>query len=108
MAWALSALPPLWRERRTMTPVLKADGLRLIPYGAEHDAKTVAWLNDPEIQRNFGLSRKLTVESHRSWIAANSCSLIWAIVRESDEHCGNVLLHPAATRRSAYLQIYLD
>ena len=91
-----------------MTPVLEAEGLRLIPYGAEHDAKTVAWLNDPEIQRGFGLARTLTLESHRAWIAANSSSLIWAIISESDEHCGNVLLHPAPARRSSYLQIYLD
>lgn len=69
--------------------------------------QTVTWLNDPELQRCFGLARKITLESHRAWLAANSSSLIWAIIGESHEHCGNVLLHPVATRRSAYLQIYL-
>jgi RimJ/RimL family protein N-acetyltransferase len=105
---ALCALPPSWKGRGTMTPALEAAGLRLIPYGAEHDVQTVAWLNDPELQRGFGLARKITLESHRAWLAANSSSLIWAIIGESHEHCGNVLLHPVATRRSAYLQIYLD
>ena len=91
-----------------MTPILEAVGLRLIPYDVEHDAQTVAWLNDPELQGDFGLGRKLTLESHRAWIAANSSCLIWAIINESHAHCGNVLLHPVATRSSAYLQIYLD
>jgi len=90
-----------------MTPIFEVEGLRLIPYSIDHDAQTVAWLNDPDLQGDFGIGRKLTLESHRVWIAANSSCLIWAIINESHAHCGNVLLHPAATRRSAYLQIYL-
>ncbi len=90
-----------------MTPVLEATAVRLLPYGPEHDAQTVAWLNDERMQRSFGLSRTITLASHRAWIVANKDVLIWAISGEADEHFGNILLQPVHSRRSAYLQIYL-
>ena len=77
-----------------MTPALETSGLRLLAYGPEHDAQTVAWLNDPEIQRSFGLARRLTNESHRAWVEANGDYLIWAIAGEKDEHFGNILRQP--------------
>ena len=87
-------------------PLLQSSSLRLIPYGAAHDEQTIRWLNDPGLQRSFGLSRKVTPESHRAWIEANPGTLIWAI-SDQERHLGNVLLHLEPARRSAYFQIYL-
>lgn len=90
-----------------MISTLEMDGLRLDPYAIKHDIQTVLWLNDPVLQRGFGLAREVTLESHRAWLAANRDILIWAIIDKEGEHCGNVLLHPVMTRRSAYLQVYV-
>ena len=90
-----------------MISTLEMDGLRLVPYASEHDIQTVLWLNDPVLQRGFGLAREITLESHRAWLAANEDILVWAITDEEGEHCGNVLLDPVMARRSAYLQVYV-
>lgn len=90
-----------------MISTLEIDGLRLVPYADEHDIQTVRWLNDPVLQRGFGLARQITLESHRDWLAANRDILVWAITDEGGEHCGNVLLHSVMARRSAYLQVYV-
>lgn len=90
-----------------MIRALVADGLRLVPYGDEHDAQTVQWLNDPQMQSGFGLTRKVALESHRAWLASNRDILVWAIMDSSGSHSGNILLHPEAGRRSAYLQVYV-
>jgi|GEM_PF-1304324 len=91
---------------KMQTPLLDMPKIQLIPYGKEHDALTVQWLNDPELQRDFGLSHLVTLESHRIWIEGNPDTRIWAIT-ESGVHLGNVLLQVNAGRRAAYLQIYL-
>lgn len=90
-----------------MIDTLEIDGLRLVPYAAEHDVQTVRWLNDPLLQRGFGLLREITLESHRAWRSANKDVLMWAITDEAGDHCGNVLLDPVMARRSAYLQVYV-
>ena len=90
-----------------MIDTLELDGLRLVPYSAEHDIQTVCWLNDPLLQRGFGLSREITLESHRTWRSANKHVLVWAITDAEGNHCGNVLLDPVMARRSAYLQVYV-
>ena len=91
---------------KLQAPVPGPIDFQVVPYGKEHDAKTVQWLNNAELQEDFGLSRTITVESHRAWVDANPKTLIWAITRES-RHLGNVLLDVNENRRSAYLQIYL-
>ena len=88
------------------TPALQTSGLHLVPYAAGHDAQTISWLNNPQMQRDFGLSRHITQKSHRAWLAANPDTLIWAITG-AGEHFGNVLLQATPSRRSGYLQIYL-
>jgi RimJ/RimL family protein N-acetyltransferase len=88
-------------------PALQTSELRLIPYAAEHDTQTIAWLNNPELQGTFGLSRRITRKSHRAWLAANPDILIWAITGKPGGHFGNVLLQTTPTRGSGYLQIYL-
>ena len=87
-------------------PVPGPRDFQLVPYGKEHDAQTVQWLNNAELRRDFGLSRPVTQESHRAWVERNPETIIWAIT-ESDVHLGNVLLKVKVGRRAAYLQIYL-
>jgi len=87
-------------------PVPGPIDFQLVPYGKEHDAQTVQWLNNAELQRDFGLSRPVTQGSHRAWVERNPETIIWAITRNS-RHLGNVLLDVNKNRRSAYLQIYL-
>lgn len=82
-------------------------GAMMIPYGPEHDRQTVQWLNDPEMRATFGLSRTITIESHRLWLDNSRNVIIWAIVDEHLLHVGNVLLHCVWAHRSAYFQIYL-
>jgi len=79
----------------------------LSPYNESHDAKTVEWLNSPELQKTFGLTRSVSRESHRKWIETAANSLIWAISTDVLGHCGNVLLHRNLHHHSAYFQIYL-
>lgn len=91
---------------KMQSPVPGPPDIELIPYSKEHDVQTVQWLNDAELQRDFGLSRPVTGESHRAWVEANPETRIWAIT-ESGVHLGNVLLQVNAGRRAGYLQIYL-
>ena len=80
---------------------------RLRPYGPEHDAATVVWLNSGELRSTFGFQGVITLESHRRWVEAAKDVRIWAIVDGRDLHCGNTLLHVNARHRSAYFQIYI-
>jgi len=93
-------------KMQSAPPISRAPGIQLVPYRSEHDARTVQWLNDPKLQKDFGLSRSVSKESHRTWVEANPETVIWAIT-ESGVHLGNVLLKVNLGRRSAYLQIYL-
>lgn len=88
-------------------PVLEKNHIRLIPYGQEHYRQTVEWLNSNELRETFGLTRLITLESHRQWIESSRDVLKWAIYDERHVYCGNVLLHCRLTHRSAYFQIYL-
>ena len=86
---------------------IEANGLRLAVYAPEHDVQTIEWLNDPALQQGFGLARQVTLDSHRAWREAHGEILMWAVMDDSGAHCGNLLLHPAVARRSAYLQVYI-
>ena len=88
-------------------PVLEKNHVRLVPYGREHDRQTVEWLNSNELRETFGLTRRITLESHRQWIESSPDVLKWAICDECQVHCGNVLLHCTWPHRSAYFQIYV-
>ena len=87
--------------------ILQTAGVKLVPYRPRHDARTVQWLNAPDIRMTFGISRPVTLASHRAWIEAAHGTLVWAINDAGDTHCGNVLLHCNARHRSAYFQIYI-
>src|SRR5260370_23138420 len=91
-----------------MTTVeLNAESVVLSPYARQHDRQTVAWLNTEELRNTFGITRDVTLESHRRWIEAAKDTLAWAIVIPERGHCGNALLHCNPSHRSAYFQIYL-
>lgn len=86
--------------------LLKSPAVSLIPYGQQHDAKTVEWLNNPGIRQTFGISRPVTPASHRAWIDSVRETLTWAMMVDG-MHCGNVLLHCNPRHRSAYFQVYI-
>ena len=79
----------------------------LQPYGPEHDAATVRWLNSGELRATFGFHGAISVESHRRWIEASPDTRIWAIVDSHGMHCGNTLLHVNARHCSGYFQMYI-
>ena len=83
------------------------DQVRLIPYGPEHDEQTVQWLNRSELRETFGISRAITLESHRRWLDSSPDVLIWAILDRRRAYLGNTLLHCNWPHCSAYFQIYL-
>lgn len=88
-------------------PAMSAAGVILVPYGTEHDKKTVTWLNDPELRRSFGITSPVTEASHRAWIEKNPQIWIWAIFDQDQNYCGNILVHSERRHASGYLQIYL-
>lgn len=79
--------------------------VELRPYDKTHVAKTVKWLQSPNIQENFGYVPDLTEEKHQIWLENNPEVLIWAI--HAPDYVGNVLLFPNKKHYSAYLQIYI-
>lgn len=79
----------------------------LQPYGPEHDAATVRWLDSGELRTTFGFRGAISVESHRRWIEASPDTYIWAILDARGVHCGNTLLHVNARHRSGYFQMYI-
>jgi len=86
---------------------LHAGHVLLSPYTEDHDAQTVEWLNSPELQQTFGISRVVSRETHRRWMEAAKNTIVWAILIDNVGHCGNVLLHCNDRHNSAYFQIYL-
>ena len=88
-------------------PLFENNIVRLITYCHEHDQQTVEWLNSSELRETFGLTRAITLESHRQWVEDSRDVLKWAIEDENQIHSGNVLLHCTWLHRSAYFQIYL-
>jgi len=80
---------------------------KLMPYTHEHDEQSVLWLNDPELQKSFGLCRRVTLETHRQWNEAQSDLLLWAILDPMGIHHGNISLRVNLRHMSAYFQIYL-
>lgn len=79
----------------------------LVPYAADHDEKTVGWLNSADLRATFGLRQMVSLESHRSWVNAAKDTQIWAIHDHSGNHVGNVLLKINHRHRSGYFQIYI-
>jgi RimJ/RimL family protein N-acetyltransferase len=87
---------------------LRSGPVRLVPHDPDQDALTVAWLNDPSVQRGFAIERTFTVEGHRAWLREHPEVHILPIVDDrGGGHVGNTLLTVNARHRSAYFQIYL-
>jgi len=79
----------------------------LQPYGPEHDATTVRWLDSGELRATFGFRGAISVESHRRWVEASPDTYIWAILDARGIHCGNTLLHVNVRHCSGYFQMYI-
>ncbi|WP_100401667.1 GNAT family N-acetyltransferase [Bacillus sp. FJAT-42315] len=81
---------------------------KLVPYTDNHHLKTVEWLNKPEVYESFGLTKKITIDSHSEWINSLRNTYIWAVYStDNDIHCGNLLLFYNPLHHSAFFQIYL-
>ncbi|QCJ40990.1 GNAT family N-acetyltransferase [Bacillus sp. S3] len=80
---------------------------RLIPYAECHHQQTVEWLNNPVVFKSFGLTKKVTIESHRQWIKSLNQTLIWAIFDSTNIYCGNILLFINPQHYSAFFQLYI-
>jgi RimJ/RimL family protein N-acetyltransferase len=83
-----------------------SESVTLAPWTDAHDARTVAWLNDPDIRATFGVTSTPTLEGHRRWKAAFAGLSAFAILAEG-AHVGNALLLRNDRHRSAYLQLYI-
>lgn len=79
----------------------------LVPYTADHDERTVGWLNSADLRATFGLRQEVRIESHRYWVNAAKDTKIWAIQDHNGDHVGNVLLKINHRHRSGYFQIYI-
>lgn len=84
-----------------------SETVRLLPYGPEHDAATVRWLDSGELRSTFGFRGPISVESHRRWVESAAGIRIWAVQDAQGEHCGNTLLHVNERHRSGYFQMYI-
>ncbi len=80
---------------------------RLIPYSESHFEQTVKWLNDPFVFMSFGLTKKVTLESHRLWLNSLENTIIWAIYDTCHSYCGNILLFLNPNHHSAFFQLYI-
>lgn len=86
---------------------LSCGSIRLVPYTSEFDQQTVTWLNTPALRDAFGISRTVTLESHREWIKNQKDLLLWAIFDQDQAHVGNVSLQLNRRHASGYFQIYI-
>lgn len=82
--------------------------VRLIPYRSNHNENTVRWLNDEKIKSSFGLTKNVTIDSHKRWISSLENTFIWAIYDpDTKSHCGNILLFVNYPHHSAFFQLYI-
>ena len=81
--------------------------INIVPYGPQYDEQTVRWLNDPDLKKTFGLTRSVNLEGHREWLKAQKDYCLWAIVRGTKDHLGNVSVQLNTRHASGYLQIYI-
>ena len=80
------------------------------PLALDHADNMLAWMSDPEISENIGLTRAPTIEKTKAWIEkALQGSTIWAYaVFLNATHVGNVILdqfdlHLGCARLSVYV-----
>ncbi|WP_060205280.1 GNAT family N-acetyltransferase [Sporosarcina koreensis] len=91
-----------------MNQYLRYANTSLVPYGEEHYEKSVEWLNDPNVYKLFGITRRITRQSHAEWVKSLNNTYMWAIYDVKHyKYCGNLLLFYNPIHRSAFFQIYL-
>jgi RimJ/RimL family protein N-acetyltransferase len=80
------------------------------PLTLDHAPGMFAWMEDPEVSANVGLSRSPSLEQTRTWIAnALSGTTVWPYgIFVAGRHVGNVILdqhdaHLATARLSVYV-----
>lgn len=82
------------------------EAVELREYLPSDDARTVRWLNDPEMRETFGLTYTVDVKSHRQWFDRQNNLFIKAIESQG-EHVGNAILHLNLRHENAVLEIYV-
>ena len=83
--------------------------IQLLPYHPDFDDKTVIWLQNEEIRKEFGFMGEISLSSHKQWIN-DQYDLIFFGICESltGYHVGNLLLHQfESDLNGRYLQIYI-
>jgi len=73
---------------------------------SSHYNNTINWLNDKQIQRNFGITRKVNLEGHINWLSKNP-NIEFLSILYNDLHVGNIVLDFNELHESVFLQIYI-
>lgn len=80
--------------------------IKLCNYNESHLNKTIEWLNNSLIKKNFGVTNKITLENHKNWIQTTNNVILKTIYKE-DRYIGNILLHLNKKHNSGFFQIYI-
>ncbi len=67
---------------------------------------TINWLNNKQIQRNFGITKELNLEDHINWLSEHP-SIEFLSILYNDLHVGNIVLDFNELHESVFLQIYI-
>lgn len=89
------------------SPELRHGAMHLMPYGEEHVATTVRWLQQNDIRRLFGLTTAVTESSHRAWLAEQADLYLWAMYSGDADYIGNTSLRVNARHRQGVFEIYI-
>jgi RimJ/RimL family protein N-acetyltransferase len=95
------------RFMRTVT--LRSD-VAVGPLLLDHAPNMLAWMNDPDVGANVGLSRVPSLEHTRAWITdALSGTTVWPYaILQTGRHVGNVVFdQPDLHLKSARLSVYV-
>jgi RimJ/RimL family protein N-acetyltransferase len=95
-----------------MPRVKLRNDVALVPLGLDHAANMLAWVQDPEISSNLGLTAVPSIEKTRDWIqsALGGKSLQPSAILHRSQHVGNVVLdlydpHLESARLSIYVGV---
>lgn len=71
-----------------------------------HYKDTINWLNNKQIQQNFGITKEVNLEDHINWLSEHPNIEVLSILY-NDLHVGNIVLDFNVLHESVFLQIYI-
>ena len=83
--------------------------ISLVPFTADHVARTFTWVTNPDLQRAFLMRGQPTWEVHRAYfdqVLKDRSQRVFAVIY-GDTHCGNCGLKNIVSRKEAELWIYI-